>query len=134
MAVTEPGIGTSNWGVTLNTAITQLDTIGASSGLVAQTLAATGTVVFNALNGQYQKVTLSANATSSSITNPSNGQRITIQWLQDATGGRTYVWPTNCKFAGGATPIASTAAGKSDLITFVFDGTNWLETASSLGV
>jgi hypothetical protein len=73
-----------------------------------QTLAAAGAVTIDAAKGD-AKVTLNANATSSSISNPVNWQEITITWVQDATGGRTYAWPTNVRFAGGVAPSDTTA-------------------------
>jgi hypothetical protein len=134
MPIAEPQLGSGNWGAGLNAALTQLDTVGASSGFVSQSISVPGSVTINATSGQHQRVVLSANATSAVINNGSLGQRLTIQWEQDATGGHTYVWPTNCKFAGGSAPSASTAASYSDLLTFVYDGTNWLETAAALAV
>jgi hypothetical protein len=99
----------------------------------AQTLASSGAVTLNANLGDVQSVTLQANATSSSITNPSIGQRMTIRWIQDATGGRTVSWPTNCKFAGGSAP-SSTTASKATSATFEYDGTNWIEVCRAVAV
>jgi hypothetical protein len=100
----------------------------------AQTLGSNGAVTLNAQTGNTFAVTLQANATSSSITNPKTGQHITIEWIQDGTGSRTYAWPTNCKFAGGAAPSASTTAAWRDSVTFRYDGTNWYEVSRSVGV
>jgi hypothetical protein len=101
---------------------------------VSQTLASDGAVTIDAAAGNVQSITLSANATSSTITNPSTGQRLTLSWWQDATGGRTYAWPTGLKFAGGAAPTASTAAFYRDIVTFTYDGANWVETGRAVAV
>jgi hypothetical protein len=101
---------------------------------VSQTLAADGAVTIDAAAGNVQSVTLGANATSSTITNPSTGQRLTLSWWQDATGGRTYAWPTGLKFAGGGAPTASTAAFYRDIVTFTYDGANWVETGRAVAV
>jgi hypothetical protein len=101
---------------------------------VSQTLAADGAVTIDAAAGNVQSVTLGANATSSTITNPSTGQRLTLSWWQDATGGRTYAWPTGLKFAGGAAPAASTTAFYRDVVTFAYDGANWVETGRAVAV
>jgi hypothetical protein len=90
--------------------------------------------VFDASVGKVFQYTLGANVASSSISNPVAGQRITIEWVQDGTGSRTYVWPTNCKFAGAAAPTATTTANRRDSVSFRFDGTNWLETSRAVGV
>ena len=46
------------------------------------------------------EITLTANVTSSTLSNVTPGQRLTFWIKQDATGGRTFVWPTNVKGAG----------------------------------
>ena len=102
--------------------------------LAAQTLTVSGAVTFSAAAGNVQAVTLSANAASSAITGAVTGRELTIQWVQDGAGSRTYVWPTNCKFVGGTYPSASTTAGYTDSVTFIYNGTNWLEKARALAV
>ena len=117
-----------------STALSGIASGGALFGAAAaQTLAASGAVTIDASTANIALVTLQANATSSSITNVHKGQRLTISWIQDATGGRTYVWPTNCKFAGGAAP-SDTTASKGTSVTFVNDGTNWIETGRAVAV
>jgi hypothetical protein len=126
------GQGVSTGQVTVNTSQTTFN--GAVAHAVnAQTLSSNGAVTLNANLGDVQAVTLQANATSSSITNPSTGQRMTIRWIQDATGGRTVSWPTNCKFAGGSAP-SSTTASKATSATFEYDGTNWIEVCRAVAV
>lgn len=101
-----------------------------------QTLAANGAVTIDAsavVTGGFQQITLQANATSSSITNAIISKVMTIQWIEDATGGRTYVWPTNCQFTGAAAP-AGTTPSTMNSVTFIYDGTNWVETARSTSV
>jgi len=93
-----------------------------------------GTVAVNANKGDLHVITMTGNISSSSITNPTVGQIITLEWLQDGTGTRTYVWPANCKFAGGAAPAASTLANYSDSVTFRYDGTNWREISRAVAV
>lgn len=98
-----------------------------------QTLSAAGAVSINASSGDLQVITLAANATSSTIASSSPGQVLTITWVQNATGGFTYAWPTNCKFAGGAAP-ADTTASKQTSVTFRYDGTNWQEISRAVAV
>lgn len=100
----------------------------------AQTLSGNGAVTIDASTGGWQIVNLAANATSSTITGAATGQVITLSWIQDATGSRTYAWPSNCKFAGGAAPTASTTASYRDNVTFRYDGTNWIEIARSVAI
>jgi hypothetical protein len=81
-----------------------------------------------------QIVTLLGNVPSSAITGVSRiGQQLTIGWKQDATGGRTYNWPVNCRFAGGVRP-SDTTANKTTSVTFYYDGTNWNEINRAVAV
>jgi hypothetical protein len=93
-----------------------------------------GAFTLDASVGDHQSVTLTGNVSSMTVTNPKLGQVLTIEFIQDATGGRTYVWPSNFKFAGGAAPAASTTANWSDSVTFRYDGTSWRETSRSIGI
>lgn len=98
----------------------------------SQTLAANGAVTIPSTADQ--NITLQANATSSTISgSPVGGQQLIITWIQDATGGRTYVWPTNCKFAGGAAP-SDTTASKRTSVTFRYDSGNWYELDRAVAV
>lgn len=93
----------------------------------AQTLAANGAVTIDALSSRHE-ITLQANATSSTIINPVPGQEIMITFIQDATGGRTYVWPSNCKFAAGSAP-SDTTANRVTTVTLRYDSSSghWRE-------
>ena len=111
---------------------------GAIAPLVSrQTLAANGAVAFDLRYGQIYVETLQANATSSSVSGgtPADGQHLTICWKQDATGGRTYVWPTNARFAGGAAPTDTTASTKTQ-VSFYYDATDtkWVELSRAVAV
>jgi hypothetical protein len=100
----------------------------------ASVLAAPGNVSISALTANIYEITLQANATSmSAISNGVAGQQITITFVQDATGGRTYVYAANLKFAGGAAPTDTTAAKRTS-VTFQHDGTNWYEVGRAVAV
>jgi hypothetical protein len=110
-----------------------------SFGAATQTLAANGAVTMNAQSANRHVITLQANATSSSITNPPpSGQSmvLTIEWNQDATGGRTYAWPSNCRFINGAAGPSDTTASRRTNVTFEWDNSAalWLECARSVAV
>jgi hypothetical protein len=88
------------------------------SGLNTMSFSATPT--FDVSLGNTQKITLTDNVTSSTLSNASTGQTINFIICQDATGSRTFVWPTNVK--GGMT-IGATLS-KCSAQNFIFDGTN----------
>lgn len=57
---------------------------------------------------------------------PAAGGQFTLFLLQDGTGSRTAVWPATVRWAGGTAPTLTTTAARTDVITFVSDGTYWL--------
>lgn len=88
------------------------------SGLNTVTFSATPT--FDAKLGNTQKITLTGNVTSSTLSNATTGEQIIFLICQDGTGNRTLAWPSNVK---GAMTIGSTAS-KCSAQNFIFDGTN----------
>lgn len=99
---------------------------------IPQALGVAGPVAIDPIKGD-AAITLHARATSSAISaGASNGHKLTITWIQDATGGHSYAWPTNCKFAGAAP--SDTTANKRTSVTFRFDGRNWYEESRAVAV
>ena len=78
------------------------------------------TPTFDASLGNTQKITLTANVTSSTLSNATAGQTINFIICQDATGSRTFVWPTNFLNA----PSINSGPNQCKGASFVFDGTN----------
>lgn len=95
------------------------------SGL--QPVAFSATPVFNAALNALPTftMTLTGNVTSSSVTNPTGGQRIAFIITQDATGSRTFAWPSNFRGASDIAPAASNVSVQE----FLYDGTNWRATS-----
>lgn len=78
--------------------------------------------------GQKQKVMLGVNTTFT-FAAPLGPCNVLLKVVQDSTGGRTATWPTNVKWIGGAAPTLSTGAGAIDIVSFYFDGVNYLAQA-----
>src|SRR6185437_7016405 len=57
-------------------------------------LAYAPSVVMNCLTTNGFQITLTGNVTSSTFTNMAIGQEVTVVLKQDASGGRTFVWPS----------------------------------------
>lgn len=91
---------------------------GLIGGLNMLTFSATPTFDFS--KGNTQMITLTANVTSSTLVSASAGQMLVFVICQDATGGRTFVWPTSMK--GGGT--IGTAASKCSVQEFVWEGSS----------
>lgn len=87
------------------------------------------TIAVNWNNGNVQAVTLGGNRTFT-FSNPISGGRYLIVLKQDGTGSRTVTWPT-IKWQGGTAPTLTTTAGKVDLITLIWDGTDYFGVAST---
>ena len=70
---------------------------------------------------------MSANISTLTLTNAAVGIYL-IKFVQDATGSRTVSFPGTWKWAGGIVPTLTTTASKLDIVTLVYDGTNFYAT------
>jgi len=86
------------------------------------------TIALDWNNSNVQSVTLGGNRTFT-FANPLTGGRYLIVLKQDGTGSRTVTWPT-IKWQGGTAPTLTTTANKTDLITLIYDGTDYFGMAS----
>jgi hypothetical protein len=92
-----------------------------------------GTVAINCALGDYFTITLSANVTTTTFSNPpasGKAQTLMLEIKQDGTGSRTWTWPSSFKWAGGTAGVISTAANSVDVLAITtFDqGTTWRAT------
>lgn len=104
-------------------------------GYTLQALNSNGAVTFDS-RYRVQLVNLAANATSSIVSNVSNiAQEMEISWVQDATGGHTYAWPTSCRFAGGVAPSDTTASTQTT-VRFRYNTStgHWVEVSRAVAV
>lgn len=76
------------------------------------------TVTFNLGTSNLHTVVLGGNRVLS-VANASIGQAFVVRLTQDATGSRTVTWFTTIKWAGGNTPVLTTAANKTDVFGFL---------------
>ena len=83
----------------------------------------TGTITPDVVNGNVQSITLSGNITFSAFSNPETGQTMTLIIKQPGSGG-PYTLTSTMKFAGGTNTL-STAANAIDIMSVVYDGTNY---------
>lgn len=55
------------------------------------------------------------------------GKQFTLLLAQDAVGSRLVTWPTAVRWGdGGAAPTLTTTASRTDVVSFICDGTFWL--------
>lgn len=98
---------------------------GIVSGIATLTDAAT--ITLDASLGNHFRVTLAGNRTMAAPTNPTDGQRIAIEVIQDATGSRTLTLTTGALGFAFGTDIPSitltTTANLRDFIECVYNST-----------
>ncbi len=98
---------------------------GDAAGYTTVSFSATPTFSVTKNTGQTFLITLTGNVTSSTMDTSgitgSGRPIVTFRIVQDATGSRTFVWPTNVQNAGTVDGTASAASTQ----TFVWDGTNF---------
>jgi len=87
-------------------------------------------LTLNVENGNHFAVSLDANVTTLTLSNPTaSGDlcAITVWLKQDGTGGRTVAWPASIKWAGGTAPTVTSTANRTDIFVFMTKdgGTSW---------
>lgn len=96
------------------------------------------TIPWDVQSQQVRFVTLGVNSALLFPTNPRRGATYIFVAKQDATGSRTLSYTAQnaglgagtWKWPAGTTPILTTTAGKTDVLTFIFDGTHMLGTST----
>ena len=80
-------------------------------------------------NGNCQIVTLTDNCTLT-FSNPQAGGRYLLELLQDATGSRLVTFSATVKWSGSTATTLTTTAGRTDIITFFYNGTSYAVTST----
>lgn len=96
---------------------------------ISQTRTGNGHVTIDTSKGDFHEITLAGNATGTTLSNGIAGHELTLTYIQDATGSRTYVWPT-ITWAGSA-PTNLKAPNLRDTVRLMYDGTAWVELSRS---
>ena len=86
----------------------------------------TSAYTINLSSGTLFDLTLTANCTYTFPSSPVAGLQFILMQKQDATGSRTATWPSNVRWAGGTAPTPTTTASRTDVFTFICEGTYWL--------
>lgn len=91
-----------------------------------QTLSASGSsVAWDMTSGYNAKLTLTASTwTVSAPTNIKTGVTYSLQLIQDATGSRTISWNAAFNWGAAGTPVLTTTASKTDLVTCIAKQSN----------
>lgn len=100
-------------------------------GITSVTVSGSTTVATDAANATYRKVTVTTTSafTMGAPINPHVCARVTYDFVNSSGGAMGAItWNAVFKLAGALTNPAS---GSRRMITFIFDGTNWVETGRS---
>lgn len=90
------------------------------------TVANTGTEYTVAItSGTLFDLTLTGNCTFTFPT-ATAGRQFSLFLKQDGTGSRTATWPSSVRWAAGIAPTLTTTASRTDVVSFIADGTYWL--------
>lgn len=80
--------------------------------------------------GNKQKSTLTADCTFT-FTAPNGVTSLTLQLIQDGTGEWDATWPASVKWPDGEPTWSSDTAGKKRIVSFFYDGTDYIAQATS---
>ena len=83
------------------------------------------TIDFNNGNTHACVLTGAPNCTIT-LSNPKAGAFYTLEIKQGAGGSKTITWPASVKWSGGTAPTLSTTAGRTDIVSLYYNGTNYV--------
>ena len=95
----------------------------------ATTLVSGNSIAWNLQSNQVARLVLSTNGTMDDATNKVDGATY-ILLVTQGTGSNTLDWNATYKWPGGTKPTLTTGSAKSDIFTFVSDGTSLFGVAS----
>lgn len=98
----------------------------ASHNFKSVSLTDAATINWDLSSAQVAKVTLAGNRTLANPTNMRDGGVYILLVTQDGTGSRTLGYGSAYKFPGNANPVLTTTANRTDVLTFISDGTRML--------
>ena len=107
-------------------------------GTYATSSSGAGSMALDFAAGSHQRITLTGNQTGITYSNgpaANESKSVTIDFVQDGTGNRTFSWPASLKFSGGVEATLSTGANDIDRIAIeaVNDGSSTVYYAHVLG-
>ena len=95
----------------------------------ATTLTSGDSIAWDLSSNQVTRLVLSTNGTMADATNKVDGSTY-ILLVTQGTGSNTLAWNATYKWPGGTAPTLTTGSAKSDIFTFVSNGTSLFGVAS----
>jgi hypothetical protein len=128
-AIATPATGLQVFDSTMNATCEYNGTAWRVLSAGAQSVAAsTATTTVDMSSGNVQNITLTA-STTLTLSSATVGTYI-MKLIQGGSGSYTVTWPGTVIWSGGTAPTLTTTVGKVDIVTLVFDGTNFYGTYS----
>ena len=104
----------------------ELDAQAHSIGFTLQTAMGDGTTTIDWRVGNKFKFQFGAANETFTFTAPSKPCSLQIILIQDSVGSRTATWPATVKWPSGTAPtLTTTATTGTDIVSFLYDGTNY---------
>jgi hypothetical protein len=95
----------------------------------ATTLTSGNSIAWDLSSNQVARLVLSTDGTMEDATNKVDGATY-ILLVTQGTGSNTLAWNATYKWPGGTAPTLTTGSAKSDIFTFISNGTNLFGVAS----
>jgi len=113
LGLAKPDAAQNNWTSLMNGNLDSIDSaLAAASGASEHVVSYSSTPNFDLSQGNVQKILLTGNVSSSSVSNPSAGFYLFVI-VQDATGGRTFTFPSSFRGTGSVSASDGTATANS---------------------
>ncbi len=111
---------------TLNSTSTNATRYSATMNTVS---GSTASLTIDMSLGNIITIPIATNITTLTFSNPTIGPASYVIKIAYSVGtAYTISWPASVKWAGATPPILTCAAGKTDIISLIFDGTNYFGT------
>ena len=123
-AIASPATGLQVFDSTMNATCEYTGSAWRVVSAGSQALAApTATTSVDLSAGNVVNLSLTS-STTLTLTGAAIGTYI-MRIIQGGSGSYTITWPGNVIWSGGTTPTLTTTVGKSDIVTLIYDGTNY---------
>ena len=80
-------------------------------------------------NGNIQSITLPSGASTYTPTNPQAGATYILKIIQPSAGDGTITWGSSVKWPGATAPTLTASNAAVDVVTLIYDGTDYLATS-----
>ena len=95
-----------------------------------QVISATSSTTINWASGNQVRLAMDNSITTLTLSNPRDGEHYLVKITQDVIGSKVIAWPAGIMWKGGSPPTLTSTGDAKDVVTLVYDGTEYLGDAS----